>query len=91
MVKEDEMTKEKKITFEQALAKLDEIVTQVEQGKVSLEQSIEKYAEGMELIKQCRSILAKAEKKIQVLSKGEGESLTPAGELEEPAEAEDED
>ena len=72
-----------KITFEQALQKLEKIVTEIEQGKVSLEESIDKYAEGQELIKQCRAILDTAEKKIQLLAKAEGDQVAPAGELEE--------
>ena len=70
-------------TFEQALEELEIIVSQIEQGKVSLEESIEKYAQGIERIKQCRAILDSAEKKIQILAKAEGETLAPAGELEE--------
>ena len=79
------MTK-RKLTFEQALQKLEQIVSEIEQGKVSLEESIEKYAEGIELIKHCRAILDSAEKKIQLLARSEGESLTDAGELQEPEE-----
>jgi exodeoxyribonuclease VII small subunit len=74
-----------KLTFEQALARLEQIVTAIEQGAVPLEQSIDKYAEGVELVKQCRRILDRAEKKIQLLGKGEGGQLEVAGELEEPA------
>ena len=61
-----------KLSFEQALARLEQIVSQIEGGKVPLEDSIEKYAQGIALIKQCRSILESAEQKIQVLAKGEG-------------------
>lgn len=78
------MAKEK-LTFEQALEKLEEIVTQIEDGKIPLEESIEKYARGIELIKQCRVILDSAEKKIQILSKGEGAALEEAGPLPETA------
>ena len=74
-----------KLTFEQALAKLEEIVSAIEEGEVPLEQSIDKYAEGVELVKQCRQILDRAEKKIQLLGKGEGGQLEVTGELEEPA------
>ena len=72
-----------KITFEQALEQLEQIVTKIEQGQISLEQSIEKYAEGIEMIKQCREILDAAEKKIQLLTKGQDQLLHPAGELDE--------
>lgn len=75
-----------KKTFEEALQGLEDIVASIESGQVSLEESIQKYAEGIELIKQCRQILDSAEKKIQLLAKGEGNTLNPAGELQEPSE-----
>jgi exodeoxyribonuclease VII small subunit len=71
------------LTFEQALAKLEEIVSQIEEGKVSLEESIEKYAQGQDLIKLCRGKIDAAEKKIQILSKAEGETLAVAGQMED--------
>jgi len=74
---------EEKVTFEQALAKLEQIVTEIEEGKVSLEESIERYAEGTALIKKCREILDAAEKEIQILVKGQDETLTSAGQLEQ--------
>jgi len=77
---------EPKLTFEQAMEKLEAIVSQIEEGKVPLEQSIDRYAEGIELVKQCRAILDKAEQKIQLLAKAEGDAVAPAGELDEPAE-----
>ena len=80
------MAEEKKLKFEQALAKLEQIVSEIEEGKVSLEESIAKYAEGIGLVKHCRKILDAAEQKIQLLAKGEGAALEPAGELEDPPE-----
>ncbi len=71
-----------KLTFEQALAKLERIVSEIEAGKVPLEKSIEKYAEGIGLIKQCRTILESAEKKIKLLAQGAGGAKV-AGELAE--------
>ncbi len=75
-----------KLSFEQALQNLEQIVTEIEQGKVPLEASIEKYAQGIALIKQCRAILETAEKKIQLLSRGEDGSAQVSGELDEAAE-----
>lgn len=77
---------QEKMTFEQLLAALEAIVARIEGGKVSLEDSIEQYAQGIEIIKQCRTILESAEKKIQLLTKGQGDKLEPAGELPEEAE-----
>ena len=70
-------------TFEQALEELEEIVARIEAGEVSLEESIEKYAEGIKLVELCRGILDKAEKKIQLLAKGAEGKLESAGEMEE--------
>ena len=70
-------------TFEQALEELETIVAQIESGEVSLEQSIDKYADGMKLVTLCRGILDAAEKKIQLLSKAPDGSLKPDGDLEE--------
>ena len=71
------------LSFEQALEKLEQIVSQIEQGQVPLEESIQRYAEGIALIKKCRAILETAEQKIQLLAKAEGESLVTRGELPE--------
>ena len=77
---------EEKITFERALEELEKIVSQIEEGEVSLEESIQKYEAGRRLIRQCRVILDAAERKIQLLAKGEDGSAEVTGELQEPAE-----
>ncbi|NLW87061.1 MAG: exodeoxyribonuclease VII small subunit [Planctomycetes bacterium] len=79
------MAKEK-LSFEQALEKLEAIVGEIESGKVPLEESITKYAQGIELVKQCRTILDSAEKKIQMLARKEG-GLEADGELPEAEDA----
>lgn len=81
------MAKKETLTFEQELEKLEQIVASIESGQVGLEESIRLYAEGMERIKRCRAVLDSAEKKIQMLTHGQGEALEPAGTLEEPDEA----
>ena len=58
-----------KLSFEQAIKKLTDIVSKIEDGQISLEQSLSQYEQGMELIKHCRAILQKAEKKIEEISK----------------------
>lgn len=75
-----------KPTFEQALAELEKLVEEIESGQVGLEEAIARYEKGTKLIKQCRAILDSAEKRIQLLAKGEGQELSPSGELEEQAE-----
>ncbi|MDD5135671.1 MAG: exodeoxyribonuclease VII small subunit [Phycisphaerae bacterium] len=56
------------LSFEQAIKKLTDIVGKIEDGQISLEQSLTQYEQGMELIKHCRGILQKAEKKIEEIS-----------------------
>ncbi len=69
--------------FEESLAKLEQIVSAIERGEVSLEESIDKYAEGVKLIKQCRKILDTAEKKIKLLTEADDRVLTATEELDE--------
>ena len=74
---------QKKMTFEQAMDTVERIVAGIEGGEISLEESIEKYAEGTALIKQCRAILDAAEKKIQILARDEAAGLAVTGELDD--------
>jgi len=65
-----------KLSFEEASQKLQEIVADIEQGKIGLEESIKQYELGCKLIQHSRKILDQAERKVQMLSK------TSAGKLE---------
>jgi exodeoxyribonuclease VII small subunit len=58
-----------KLSFEQAIKELTGIVEKIELGEIPLQQSLEQYEKGMELIKHCRGILQKAEEKIEKISK----------------------
>jgi len=62
-----------KLSFEDAIKELTNIVGQIEQGEIPLADSLEQYERGMSLIKHCRGILQEAEKRIEKISK-EGES-----------------
>ena len=56
--------------FEEALAELEQILADIERGQVGLEDSLLKYERGNFLIQHCRTVLATAEKQIELLSKG---------------------
>jgi exodeoxyribonuclease VII small subunit len=58
---------QEKLSFEQAMGRLEKIVEAIEQGKVGLEDSIKQFEEGMTLIRRCRQVLGDAELKIQKL------------------------
>lgn len=57
-----------KLSFEQAIDELRSIVERIEQGQVSLEESLRQYERGMVLIRHCRNILQQAEKRIEKVS-----------------------
>jgi exodeoxyribonuclease VII small subunit len=80
---------EEKLSFEQALEKLETIVEEIEAGEVSLEESIEKYARGIELLKHCRGVLGRAERKIQLLTENAAGELGVEGELDEDEQADE--
>jgi len=54
-----------RITFEEALKKLESIVTKLEENSVTLEESVNLYEEGIKLSKYCSEILEKAELRIE--------------------------
>ena len=58
-------TDSEKVSFESAIKELTTIVGSIEQGQIPLETSLTQYERGMDLIKQCRSILQQAEKRIE--------------------------
>jgi len=61
--------KESKQTFEQSLSRLEKIVSTLEDGDVSLENSLKIYEEGILLSKECMETLTKAELRIKQLTK----------------------
>jgi exodeoxyribonuclease VII small subunit len=58
------------LRFEAALAELEQIVQNMEGGRLPLEESIAAYRRGSELLKHCQVQLSDAESKIQVLDGG---------------------
>ena len=58
------------MSFEQAMAALEQIVAQLESGRVDLEQSITLYERGAELRKHCEAKLRAAEMKVEQIVQG---------------------
>ncbi|MHC4585432.1 MAG: exodeoxyribonuclease VII small subunit [Planctomycetota bacterium] len=56
------------LSFEESIKELTNIVGKIEQGQIPLQDSLSQYEKGMALIKQCRIILEKAEKRIEKIS-----------------------
>ncbi len=54
-------------TFEDAIENLEKIVSELENEKLTLDESVKKFEEGMRLSKYCNEILEKAQKQISIL------------------------
>ena len=72
MVKKEQAAAEP--SFEKALAELESLVAKMEDGGLSLEQSLAAHKRGLELARQCRERLEAAQQQVKVL---EGEVLKP--------------
>jgi exodeoxyribonuclease VII small subunit len=68
--------KQEKINFEKAMSKLEEIALNLEEGNLSLDESIRQFEKGMQLAKFCREKLDEAERKIEILQKGDDGKIT---------------
>ena len=58
--------------FDQILARLREVVTRLESGELSLEQSLVVYEEGVQLARRGQQLLASAEKRVEILVSASG-------------------
>ena len=61
--------KENKMTFEAAVARIDEIVASLERGDAQLDKSLSLFEEGVKLIETCGTMLDTAEQKVVSLQK----------------------
>lgn len=55
-------------TFDARLQRLEAIVAELEQGGLALESSIERYQEGVGLLRECRAVLQGLEKRVEELT-----------------------
>jgi len=67
------------IKFEDALSRLESIVEELERGELSLEESLKALKEGIKLSRICSKRLDEAERKIEILTKGEEGQLQIEG------------
>lgn len=59
----------KELPFEEAMKQLEAVVTKLEKGDLSLDESVDTFEEGMKLSEQCSKLLESAEKRITILLK----------------------
>ncbi len=60
--------------FENAMEELESLVTAMEQGELSLEESLAAFEKGIKLTRECQTALKLAEQKVQVLIGENGET-----------------
>ncbi len=65
--------KKNEVDFEESLKALEGLVQQMEQGELSLQQSLEAFEEGVKLTRACQKQLETAEQRVQVLIEKNGE------------------
>lgn len=58
-----------KFNFEESLANLDALVEAMEEGDLSLEESLKAFEQGIKLTRECQAALDQAEQKVQLLVK----------------------
>ncbi len=81
---------DKKPNFEKDLEKLEETVAALEEGGLSLDESLKRFEEGITLARRCEKALTEAERKIEVLLKNTDGKLEPQPFGESEAEPQDE-
>jgi len=63
--------------FEDALNKLEKIVSKLEDGEIPLEESLKLFEEGIRLSRLCNQKLEEAEKRVEILMKGKNGVIKP--------------
>jgi exodeoxyribonuclease VII small subunit len=77
------MAKTRKIDFEASLEQLEQLVEQMEEGELTLEESLKAFEAGVKLTRECQQALQDAEQKVEVLMQ-QGDEL-----VAEPLDPED--
>ena len=66
------MAKEKVLTFEQQIERLEEIVCALDNGDLPLEESLKLFEEGVSLTRKCSALLTEAQGKLEILTSTQG-------------------
>jgi exodeoxyribonuclease VII small subunit len=62
------------LAFEKSLKELEALVAKMEQGNLSLEESLQHFERGIQLTRTCQQALKEAEQKVEILLKSSGQS-----------------
>ena len=72
------MSKTNNMTFEAAMARLEELVSKIEAGGLTLDETLACYEEAMGLVRYCNSKIEDADQRIRLLITAEDGSVTDA-------------
>ena len=73
------------LDFEQSLADLQTLVERLENGELSLEDSLSAFEQGIGLTRDCQAALSQAEQKVQILLERNGELEQAPFDVDQPA------
>ena len=65
-----------KLSYEDGLKQLEELLAKVESGELPLEQAVTAYEKGMQLLKQLKKLLSGAEARLKLIKEEQGEIVT---------------
>ena len=71
------------VSFEQSLKELENLVDKMEQGDLSLEESLQHFERGVQLTRACQQALKVAEQKVEALLKKNGQEVVVPFDSEE--------
>ncbi|EPJ43378.1 MAG: exodeoxyribonuclease VII, small subunit [Osedax symbiont Rs1] len=63
-------------TFEQSLADLETLVSKMEAGDLSLDESLAAFEDGVKLTRDCQKMLDEAQQKVQILTERNGQLIS---------------
>lgn len=66
--KQDSEANAPELSFEQSLTELQQIVGDLEQGEIGLDESMQRFEQGISLLRNCYGVLERAEQRIEILT-----------------------
>jgi exodeoxyribonuclease VII small subunit len=81
----------KKMTFEQAMNRLEKIVQDMENSSMDLDKSLKEFEEGVELVRFCSGKLEETKKKVEILVKKNGKLQKEPFDVEETGQKDSDD
>jgi len=84
----------KALNFEKSLSELETLIERMEQGELSLEESLKAFEQGIRLTQQCQEALSQAQQRVQLLTQQDGEprlAPMPGADADDDADDDDDD